>query len=297
MIVVRIYEGLGNQMFEYAYAYALSQRMKKRNIKVYLDMREEDATLYDRKRMGRPLAIGQFNISLPVADHEILRHWDYIADKTIMHRIIHCIRNIGVGKYRVVWEDEFNYRRQYLQIRDYSYVGGWFQHYQYFEKYRKRLLSEFTLREKWDVPLQLKQIMEEYQAISLHVRRGDYITNPYARKVLPACNKNYYINAVEYLKLRVINPFLFIFTNDERWVRDNLHFDIPSILITNHYDLSDIQEMILMSRCKHNIIANSTFSWWGAWLNRHEEKIVIAPKRWFSGVDRKNIAMGSWVTM
>ena len=295
MIAVRIYEGLGNQMFEYAYAYALNQRMKKRNIKVYLDMRERDATLLDKKRIVRSIDIDKFNISIPVASNEILRHWDYITDKTIGYRVINYLQDIGLWKYQIVLEDEFNYEKKYLQIKDYSYVNGWFQHHEYFRKYRKQLLSEFSLKEKWDIPSKLKQIMEEYQVISMHIRRGDYLTNSYARKVLPVCRKTYYFNAVEYLKSRVFKPYLFIFTNDEKCVDSCLQFDIPSIVITNHYNLSDIQEMILMSQCKHNIIANSTFSWWGAWLNTYKNKIVIAPYKWFKDESRKNIALESWV--
>ena len=105
------------------------------------------------------------------------------------------------------------------------------------------------------------------------------------------------MDAVKYLKTRVSNPYLFIFTNDEKWVNNNLYFDVPGIVITGHYNLSDVQELILMSQCKHNIIANSTFSWWGAWLNTYENKIVIVPHRWFKDVSRENIALESWVKM
>ena len=297
MIVVRICEGLGNQMFEYAYAYAVAQRMKKRKIIVYLDMRDSDVTLYDRRRIGRRIAIDKFNISIPAADSEVLRHWNYIMDKTISHRMVQYMQSIGLWKYQVIQEDKFHYEKKYLQIRDDTYVNGWFQHYQYFNGYRKQLLSEFTLKEEWSIPEQLRQIMKEYQVVSIHVRRGDYITNSYARKLLPVCRKDYYMDAVKYLKTRVSNPYLFIFTNDEKWVNNNLYFDVPGIVITGHYNLSDVQELILMSQCKHNIIANSTFSWWGAWLNTYENKIVIVPHRWFKDVSRENIALESWVKM
>ena len=297
MLVVRICEGIGNQMFEYAYAYALAQRMKKKDIKVYLDIRDNDVTLYDRKRIVRAIDIDKFNISIPIADNEVLRHWNYIMDKTIGHRMIYYLQSVGLWKYQIILENKFNYEKKYLQIKDYTYINGWFQHYQYFSRYRKQLLSEFTLKEDWHIPERLKQIMNEYQVVSMHVRRGDYITNSYARKVLPVCRRDYYMNAAEYIKTRVSNPYLFIFTNDEKWVKDNLYFDIPSIMITNYYDLSDVQEMILMSQCKHNIIANSTYSWWGAWLNTYENKIVISPYRWFKDESRENIALENWVRM
>lgn len=295
MIVVRIYEGLGNQMFEYAFAYALSKSAEKKNIKIYLDMRNKDVTVYDKRRMGRPLNINLFNISLPIADDEILGHWNYMTEETFIHKVISCIQGIGLWRYQVAQEVEFNYNRSCLRVRDYSYLTGWFQHYEYFERYREALLKEFTLKQKLQIPIQLQNIMDAYQVISIHIRRGDYITDPNARKAMCICERDYYDNAVEYLKSKLSNPYLFIFTNDEKWVAGNLQFDIPHIVVSNHYNLSDIQEMVLMSLCNHNIIANSTFSWWGAWMNTYQDKIVVAPKKWFVGGKRKNIAMESWV--
>ena len=111
------------------------------------------------------------------------------------------------------------------------------------------------------------------------------------------CGEDYYRKAVEYIKKRVNDAFLFVFTNDEKWVKSNLKFSIPNIVISNHYGLSDVQELILMSKCQHNIIANSTFSWWGAWLNTNKDKIVIAPERWFRKEDRNSIAVADWIKM
>lgn len=297
MIVVRIYEGLGNQMFEYAYAYALSKSAERKNIKVYLDMRDKDVTVYDKKRIGRPLGIQQFSISLPIANNKILKHWNFMVKETFIYKAINYMQNHKLWKYQVVREEEFNYSKNNLKIRDYSYLVGWFQHYQYFEKYRDDLLKEFTLKRKWLIPVQLQQIMNEHQVVSVHIRKGDYVTNSHARKVMCVCKNDYYIRGINYLKSRLSNLYLFIFTNDEGWVKENLEFDIPYAVISNHYNLSDIQEMMLMSLCNHNIIANSTFSWWGAWMNTHKDKIVIAPKKWFVDGKRENIAMKGWVRM
>lgn len=297
MIVIRIYEGLGNQMFEYAYAYALSKRAAKKNINIYLDMRDKDITINDKKRIGRPLEIKQFNITLSIANAEILKRWAYMEERTFAHKMIAYMQSIGLWRYQVIQEEEFNYSRNYLGIRDYSYLVGWFQHYQYFEKYRTDLLKEFTLKQKLELPMQLQCIMDEYQVISVHIRRGDYITDPRARKIMCVCGDDYYVHAIEFLRAKLSNPYLFIFTNDEKWVEENLQFDIPYNVISNHYNLSDIQEMVLMSMCNHNIIANSTFSWWGAWLNTHKDKMVIAPQKWFIDRKRENIAMEGWVRM
>ena len=295
MIVVRIYEGLGNQMFEYAYAYALSRRLESRGIKVYIDVREEAVTEFDKKRYGRSLDILQFNIKLPRADESILRHWTYLNDNRILHRIIYFFLEHRLWKYKVLKEFEYNYTNNYLRVEDNTYIVGWFLHYQYFEKYRNELLREFTCAEKWCIPEQLKKIMEDYQVISVHVRRGDYVNNSKIRKMMCELGEKYYQTAVSCLQSELTFPYLFIFTDDEEWVEENLEFEIPSLVVSNHFNLSALQEMILMSQCNHNIIANSTFSWWGAWLNVHEDKIVIAPKHWFVDKKRNNIAMKSWI--
>ena len=297
MIVVRIYEGLGNQMFEYAYAYALNERMKKKGIRVYLDMREEAVTLFDTTRYYRPSVLHKFRIGLPAASEEMLRHWNYLSEKTMVQKAICRLADLGKWKYKRFKEHEFNYRKEHLKIKNYTYAEGWFQHDQYFQKYRNSLLKEFTLKEKWEIPKQLQDILNDYQVISVHVRRGDYVSDPAVKRSMGICGKDYYLKAVDYLKERIRRPYLFLFTNDAKWVEEHLKFDVPHTVISNQFGLSDIQEMMLMSRCNHNIIANSTFSWWGAWLNTHEDKIVIAPKRWFMDRTRKNIAMKDWIKM
>lgn len=297
MITVRIYEGLGNQMFQYAYAFALNKRMKKRNVKVYLDVREEAVSPFDRKRFSRPLEIDNFNITLPIAEEHILKHWDYIKQETLSQKGIYTFSEKGWWKYGVFTEDEFNFQKEYLKIRDNSYVVGWFQHYQYFERYRNELLKEFALKEAWKVPPQIRELINNRQVVSIHVRRGDYVTNPDVRKSIGLCGKEYYLAAADYFKRQVKDPFFLIFTNDEKWVAENIKDNIPCTIVSNHFGLTDIQEMLLMSQCNHNIISNSTFSWWGAWLNTHQNKIVIAPKRWFRDKKRDNIAMKSWIQM
>ena len=297
MIIVRISEGLGNQMFEYAYAYAMHMRMreKNKNINVCLDMREESISKFDEKRIARPIEIDKFNISLYKATEENLKHWDYIKEKTFINKFLLYLSNKKLYKYKLLQEEGFKYKKEYMLVDDNTYIEGWFQQYMYFEKYRKNLLKEFTLKEEFIIPSELKKILEEKQVVSLHIRRGDYITNRNVRKIMAICGKNYYSEAVKYVTSKLDNPYIFIFTNDEKWVRDNLFFDVPNIVISNNYNFSDIQEMVLMSYCNHNIIANSTFSWWGAWLNTHEDKIVVAPKKWFLYKKMNNIAMKDWI--
>lgn len=297
MIVVRIYEGLGNQMFEYAYAYALSKRMKHKRRSVYIDVRDEMISEWDRNRIYRPIEISQFQISLPVAPAHVLKKWEYIKNQSLLQKTIYRLAGYGKWKYQFLIERNYNYDKKYRKIKNNMYVSGWFQHCEYFETVRDDLLKEFALKQKFRIPDELNEILKRYQVVSVHIRRGDYVSNLAVKKVMCYCGTEYYQRAIRYINAHAENIFLFVFTNDEEWVRRKLRLHLPYKLISNNYNLSDIQEMILMSKCKHNIIANSTFSWWGAWLNENEDKIVIAPKRWFVDKKRKNIAKKEWVQL
>lgn len=297
MIVVRIYEGLGNQMFEYAYAYALSKRMKHRKGNIYIDIRDEAVSEWDRNRFYRPIEINQFRISLQAAPIHVLKKWEYIKNQSLLQKAIYKIAEYGKWNYQFLIEENYNFDKKYYNIKDNMYVSGWFQHGEYFENVRDDLLREFTLKQEFKIPDELDIILKRFQVVSLHIRRGDYVSNLAVKKVMCYCGKEYYQRAIRYMNERLENIFLFIFTNDEEWVQRRLKLDLPYRVISNHYHLSDIQEMILMSKCKHNIIANSTFSWWGAWLNENEDKIVIAPKKWFVEKKRRNIAKKEWVQL
>lgn len=303
MIVVRIYEGLGNQMFEYAYAYALNERAKRQGIKVYLDLRDTAETVSDRARFARTLDIKQFDIRLPAAPPQILSHWDYLSRETAFHRAAcrlaeHRLYRYGIHEeYRYQHQYHYNYTKDHFRIRDNTYITGWYQHEEYFATYRQALLKEFSLKKAWKIPVPLKQILKENEVISLHIRRGDYITNPTVRKIMHICDQEYYRKAVEYIRKRLDHPYLLVFTNDVEWVRKNFHSDLPMMIVSETFELTDAHELLLMSCCNHNIISNSTYSWWGAWLNTHKDKIVIAPQKWFVDPQRKNIAAKQWIRL
>ena len=115
--------------------------------------------------------------------------------------------------------------------------------------------------------------------ISIHIRRGDLLSRPIAVKDQPYSSDEYYYEGIEIIKERDSNPELFIFSDDIEWVENNVNFDLPTTYINSKGP--DHEHFYLMSRCKHNIITNSTFSWWAAWLNKYENKIVISPKWWY----------------
>jgi hypothetical protein len=136
-------------------------------------------------------------------------------------------------------------------------------------------------------------------AVSLHVRRGDYVSNPVTNRFHGVCSPEYYRRAVDFISARVEAAHLFIFSDDQEWTRANLRFPLPITFVdVNSSDRGD-QDMRLMARCRHHILANSSFSWWGAWLNSSKGKIVVAPQRWFSASDNdtRDLIPESWVRL
>ena len=161
MIVIRIYEGLGNQMFEYAYAYALNKRKIYKD-KIYIDTRDIVTNRLDANRICRPITINQFRLSLPNASPKILRKWKYIEDASIWQRGIHQLADWGLWKYNTMVESDYNYNKWYCNPDDNLYIIGWFQHYEYFNNVRSELLNEFSLKQKFKMPNDLKRVMKNY---------------------------------------------------------------------------------------------------------------------------------------
>jgi hypothetical protein len=154
--------------------------------------------------------------------------------------------------------------------------------------FKKHLLNSRTK--------EIDQIIRQENSISIHIRRGDYLSNQYAYGFAGVCTPEYYTNAINLIKDKVDNPRYYIFTDDSEWVKENFRVE-NSIYIQHNTGSDSWQDMYLMSQCKHNIIANSSFSWWGAWLNSNPDKIVIAPKRWWRLFEKDDVVPNEWIRL
>jgi hypothetical protein len=184
----------------------------------------------------------------------------------------------------VILERSPRFDRHILQVRQGCLVGYW-QSEKYFKPIANQLRSELKVKG----PLgpegeNLLQAISQSEAVCLHVRRGDYISDPKVARILQPCSLDYYQGAVRLLSERLLAPYLFVFSDDPQWVSAHLKLEAPSALVSRP-SLAVVEEFALMSACKHFIIANSSFSWWAAWLSSYPEKTVIAPRRWFSPAD------------
>lgn len=200
-------------------------------------------------------------------------------------------------KVKIIHENyNYNFNKALLQEHPgiTFYFGGWHSE-KYFESIRKQLLQEFTFKIPSDKDnIELAQMILNSNSVSLHVRRGDYLEGNNINLFGDVATKDYFIKAISTILSTTTNPHFFIFSNDMVWVKDNLNLPNATYVTCNEKKNS-WKDMYLMTLCKHNIISNSSFSWWGAWLNRNEGKIVISPSRFLKNDTFTDVYPDSWI--
>lgn len=190
-------------------------------------------------------------------------------------------------------EKALGYDQSFSDWGNNTYLHGYWQTEKYFTNIKDQLRKDFTFPSPSGQNAELCEQLQSEQSISLHVRRGDYL-NFAAHSV---CSQDYYQSAVkEVLKTVSGDPRIYIFSDDPEWAAANLKFTVPTHVIDHNSGAADFEDMRLMSMCAHNIIANSSFSWWAAWLNAHSNKVVVAPKEWFGDpkLNNPDITPDSW---
>lgn len=279
MIIVKLQGGLGNQMFQYAAARSLSKSRK-----VYLDfsfLLQNNITT--DSFTARDFELGIFKkLKGRVASKYFIR---LIKSKRKVFKIISPY-------YKEVKDENI---LDFLQINSSNlYLDGYFQNPGYFQNLRSILLHEFTFPKLSSQSKEIELKIEETKnPVAIHIRRGDY-TKPEIHSYHGILSIDYYKQSIEIIKSKVENPVFYIFSDDPDWCEDNLAFITEKQIISN--TTQAWEDMFLISKCKHQIIANSSFSWWGAWLNTNLEKIVIAPKKWFNNIEI-NIIPKEWISL
>lgn len=286
--------GLGNQMFQYAAGRRLAH-IHNTQLKLDLSWFSSVASI-DTKRS---YALDCFTISENFAtDAEI----EILADrkKTKLQKLIgKVVQKIVTKNISQIKEKDFHFDPKVLSLPDNVYLEGYWQSEKYFKDIEDQIRLEFTVRsEPDDLNRKLAENIMKVNAVSIHVRRGDFISNPAANKFHGICSLSYYHNAIDKIAANIDNPYFFVFSDDTSWVKDNLTINHPVTYINNNAETA-YEDMRLMSLCKHNIIANSSFSWWGAWLNRNPDKMVIAPSKWFNekNINTQDLLPERWVRL
>ena len=291
MIIVHIIGGLGNQMFQYAFGYAMA---KRKNTSLFMDISGFDS--YEL----RQYELNKFKIHGRFATKKEISKLKY-KDESFFEKILRKMKGIALPYADTFYQEaHFHFDTGVFDTNTNTYFEGYWQSEKYFIECKEELLEQFTPKSQLhpDV-LKLKQNIESTESVSLHIRRGDYVTNAHTSSVHGTCSLDYYQQAVALLEKKIDNPCFYIFSDDLMWAKDHLGFIQNIVFIEFGDDVLDYEEMYLMSQCKHNIIANSSFSWWGAWLNRNQDKTVIAPKAWFQTdlYNTKDLFPSSWAVI
>jgi len=287
--------GLGNQMFQYAAGRRLAHI---RNTHLKIDLSWFDSiTAIDTKRH---YALNCFTINETFAAANDIKNLANRDKLTFQNIISKALKKLLESKGSHIKEKYFHFDPNILSLPYNIYLEGYWQSEKYFKDIKDLILDEFTVKTMpVDRNRELAEMITKDNAVSLHVRRGDFISNPAASKFHGTCSLDYYHSAIERIAARVDHPTFFVFSDDTAWVKDNLSISYPVTYINNNTDETAYEDMRLMSLCKHNIIANSSFSWWGAWLNRNTDKIVIAPSRWFNeeSIDTRDLIPDGWIKL
>lgn len=272
-VVVGLSGGLGNQMFQYAAGRALALRLQ---VPLTLDVS------WFENRLDRHFALRPFRIKAnPVNPWPLMSRFPAIFSR-IFRRFLNRIMGVKVWR-----EPYFHFSEKFNGISVPVYLLGYWQSEKYFSAIRQELLSDFTLKEP--LPLTCQEIlakMKESDAVCVHVRRGDYVTESSAAKNHGTCSVEYYKNGMVELCSHLTSPHFFIFSDDISWAKSNLIYDYPITFVDVNSSRDAHLDLILMTKCKHFLIANSSLSWWAAWLSCNPEKIVIAPYKWFVTQDK-----------
>lgn len=269
MIILKLKSGLGNQMF----MYAVARRIALDNS----DILKFDLSWfgnYKNKDIPRELGIDKFNISLVKASEaEIL---------PLLPGKIKVFWEKLIGKFFLNYHHKFH--KNILKTGGSRYLEGYFQSYKYFDSIRDMILEDFQLKDGFSkVGDEIRKlILASGESVGVHIRRGDFAGVNEGYNGLYGVD--YYKKAVNIIATKFNSPSFFIFSDDIEWAKNNLKFDFPMEFVSRP-GLSDAEEIILMSICRHQIIANSTFSWWSAWLNQNPNKTVIVPARWLKKQD------------
>jgi hypothetical protein len=279
MIITKIKGGLGNQLFQYAVGRAVALHHK---VPLKLDL-----TIFETYKLHNGYRLDQFAIQADIAPKN-----EIIKLKGGNNVLFSALRKVGLVKRKSYFKEK---RTSYFDASVFKnnsvYLDGYWQNELYFKNIRELLLRELSpVSSMSDLDCAYLECIKNSNSVSLHVRRGDYLNS----KNINVLDVDYYVKAVDYIRKNVKNPTFYIFSDDLEWCKNNLGFLNGCIYVDRTQ--TEIDDLKLMSFCRHNIIANSSFSWWGAWLNQNPKNTVIAPKGWLlNDPGSSNVILSDWV--
>ncbi|HPW66832.1 MAG TPA: alpha-1,2-fucosyltransferase [Salinivirgaceae bacterium] len=293
MIIVNLYGGLGNQLFQYACGKAVAERL---GVELQLDISHLKEYGKATNFTVRDFELGVFSINEKTADIQEVRK--YVPNLYKTSRYYHQlwrIKRLFNGRHLFIertWQRD-RYIENIEKVKDNTYLYGYFQSARYFADIEEKLRTTLVLKDRIDAENEaLIQQMENENSVSIHIRRGDYENSRFS---LPELD-TYYLPAIKAIQTQIPQPKFYIFSNDAEWVKKNFNsLEIKNEIVSINSGSRSFMDMILMSRCKHNIIGNSSFSWWGAWLNQNPDKMIVVPKNWYKNGRETDLQLKEWI--
>jgi len=268
-VVVSLYGGLGNQLFQYATGYALS---KHHNCKLILDLAWFDVVPKLKGTTPRKFSLDPFHLDVEQQHVGINRLWSKLQRLPLFKR----------GQMQLFREQSFQFDPKLFMAPAPLWLDGYWQSPKYFEKWAS------DIRHKIGKPNQMSpktkemmSLISHSDSVCVHIRRGDYVTNAQAKECHGLCSLDYYREGIKRVTAHVGNPHGFIFSDDPAWVQKHFKVEIPFTVIDINGPDEAHEDLWLMAACKYFVIANSSLSWWGAWLSESPSKVVVAPLDWF----------------
>jgi len=278
MICVNINGGLGNQMFQYAFGRALAHKHKTSLVLSFSQLNQNT-----KGTTKRAFELEVFRVNINEASAKDLKKL-----RPILYRAINVLafklgfKGIQMSKYFI--ENKFSYNSNIKKVGKDCFLSGYWQSPKYFDSIESLIRDEFTFHSKLDDRIiEVEDLIIKTNSVSLHIRRTDF-QNTISNNTHGICSLDYYEKAVKFISDKFTEPHFFVFSDDINWAKENLKLPYQLTFVSGNNGDKSYIDMQLMSECKHNIIANSSFSWWGAWLNPDPDKVVIAPEQWFSDV-------------
>lgn len=291
MVIVKLMGGLGNQMFQYAAGRRLTHILST-ELKL-------DISGFENYNL-RKYELGSFNI---LEDFASPREVKALTSQKngFLTGLLRCLlrrpKDLAPSHIR---ESHFHFDSEILNLPNNVYLDGYWQSEKYFNDIEDVIRKEFAITVPQTGESQkMAELISSRESVSLHVRRGDYVSDLHTRKVHGTCNLEYYERAIAEIYSKVDKPHLFVFSDDMEWSKANLNISHPVVFVDHNNFSRSYEDLRLMRQCRHHIIANSSFSWWGAWLSTYKNKIVIAPKKWFNTleIDTRDLFPMEWKTI
>lgn len=294
MKIVKFKGGLGNQLFQYAFLRDLQLLYPEENVTA--DLSYYGSVLKDSIRKPR---IELFNIIINKADKAEIKKTLIFPRYGNPMKLLYKVILFAEKTFNKSYYFEKNRETIDIQLLNrFSYFDGYWQSWRYVEPIAEYLKGELTPNFELSERTQnsIKKIKDE-NAVFIGIRRGDYLASKKSKKRFGSFPESYFIKGIEYIIKQVENPVFYLFSNDIEWVKKNMNLGVKINYREKSHQTSDIEELLIMSACKHAIIVNSTFYWWGAWLINSSNKIIIAPQNWYADKSPIDIIPDTWIKL